>query len=300
MTKTNNRLGKGLGALIPDADMYSKKAKTVEEAVKTGAIAEIEIEKIETNPYQPRAVFDEEALKELAQSIQELGIIQPITVRRLDNSDEKFQLISGERRLRAAKLAGLKKIPAFVRDANDQEMLEFALVENIQRENLNSIEIAITFQRLIDECELTQEQLSERTGKGRSSIANYLRLLKLPAEIQAGVRANRITMGHAKVLASIPDKHNQLNVFYKILSAGLSVKKTSELVDSILHPTEEKDRPKITLPTDFVNYKNEIARKLKTKVDIKLDKKGKKGKLIINFDDKDLLRKIINAIEEED
>ncbi len=299
MAKTNNRLGKGLGALIPDAETYSKKAKTVEEAIKTGAIAEIEIEKIETNPFQPRAVFDEEALNELAQSIQELGIIQPITVRRLA-SGEKFQLISGERRLRAAKKAGLKKIPAFVRDANDQEMLEFALVENIQRENLNPIEIAITFQRLIDECELTQEQLSERTGKGRSSIANYLRLLKLPAEIQAGLRSNRITMGHAKILASLPDKHNQLKVFYKILSAGLSVKKTSELVDSILHPTEEKEKTKITLPDDFVNYKNEIARKLKTKVDIKLDKKGKKGKLIINFDDEDLLRKIINAIEEDD
>lgn len=294
MAKTENRLGKGLGALIPDASTYNNPVKTVEEAVKTGNIAEIEISKIETNPFQPRSQFDEQALKELSESIEQLGIIQPITVRLLKK--DKFQLISGERRLRAAKLAGLEKIPAFVRDANDQEMLEFALVENIQRENLNPVEIAITYQRLMEECDLTQEKLSERTGKGRSSIANYLRLLKLPPEIQAGLRSNKISMGHAKVLSSLPDRHNQLKIFYKVLAAGLSVKKTQEAVDAILYPEVETDNLKSELPENYVSMKNEFEKKLNTKVDIKLSNKGK-GKLIIDFDDQKLLDKIIKALD---
>jgi len=293
MAKTDNRLGKGLGALIPDANTYTNKAKTVEEAIKTGAIAELDINSIETNPFQPRAIFDEESLEELANSIRELGIIQPITVRIL--SKNKYQLISGERRLRASKIAGLKKIPAFVRDANDQEMLEFALVENIQRENLNHIEIAITYQRLLEECELTHDQLSERTGKGRSSITNYMRLLKLPPEIQAGLRVNKISMGHAKVLSSLPDRHNQLKIFYKILAAGLSVKKTQLAVDAILYPEVETNEKKAGLPENFVLMKDEFEKKLNTKVDIKLTNNGK-GKLIIDFDDKKILEKIIKSI----
>jgi ParB family chromosome partitioning protein len=294
MAKNDNRLGKGLGALIPDASSYTKPAKTIEEAVKTGNIAEIEIEKVETNPFQPRTQFDEQALKELAESIKQLGIIQPITVRILKKG--KFQLISGERRLRAAKIAGLEKIPAFVRKANDQEMLEFALVENIQRENLNPIEIAITYQRLIDECDLTQDKLSERTGKGRSSISNYLRLLKLPPEIQAGLRANKITMGHAKVISSLPDRHNQLKIFYKILAAGLSVKKTQEAVDAILYPDETKEDKKQGLPEEYKTLKKEFEQKLNTKVDIKISPNGK-GKLIIDFEDEDLLNKIIKSLD---
>lgn len=296
MAKTNNRLGKGLGALIPDANLYTNKAKTVEEAIKTGAIAEIDVGLIETNPFQPRSIFDEESLEELANSIKELGIIQPITVRLIKGG--KYQLISGERRLRASKKAGLKKIPAFVRDANDQEMLEFSLVENIQRENLNPIEIAITYQRLLEECELTHDQLSERTGKGRSSITNYLRLLKLPPEIQAGLRAGKITMGHAKVIGALPDRHNQLKVFYKVLSAGLSVKKTEELVKSITQPKNKKSKSE--LPENYRKIVNNIANKLKTKVDIKYDRKKKTGKLIIDFQNDELLNKILNSIEEDD
>lgn len=296
MAKSDNRLGKGLGALIPDANTYTNRAKTVEEAIKTGAIAEIKVDLIETNPFQPRAIFDEESLEELANSIKQLGIIQPITVRRIKAG--KYQLISGERRLRASKKAGLKKIPAFVRDANDQEMLEFALVENIQRENLNPIEIAITYQRLIEECNLTHDQLSERTGKGRSSITNYLRLLKLPPEIQAGLRVGKITMGHAKVIGSLTDRHNQLKVFYKVLSAGLSVKKTEEVVKSINQPKSKKT--KAELPENYRKIVNNIASKLKTKVDIKFDSKKNKGKLIIDFNDEELLNKILNSIEEDD
>jgi len=290
MVKNDKRLGRGLGALIPDTNY--KPAKTVEEAIKTGNIAEIDINRVETNPFQPRSQFDEQALIELSESIKQLGIIQPITVRLLKN--KKFQLISGERRLRASKLAGLEKIPAFVREANDQEMLEFALVENIQRENLNPIEIAISFQRLMDECSLTQEKLSERTGKGRSSIANYLRLLNLPPEIQAGLRATKITMGHAKVISSLADKHNQLKVFYKVLAAGLSVKKTKEEVDAILHP-QKRSKKEVELPEAISTYKTDIEDKFNTKVDIKLTDNGS-GKLIIDFNNAELLEKIVNLL----
>lgn len=296
MAKKNNenRLGKGLGALISE-NSYTP-AKTVEEAIETGNFAEIKIEDIETNPFQPRSQFDEQALNELAESIKQLGIIQPITVRAKGNS--KFQLISGERRLRASKIAELDRIPAFVRDANDQEMLEFALVENIQRENLNPIEIAISYQRLMDECELTQDNLSERTGKGRSSIANYLRLLNLPPEVQAGVRVNKISMGHAKILAGLSDdRHNQLKIFYKILSAGLSVKKTQEEVNQILNPSSKKEKKQGNeLSDNYQNFKNNISEKFNTKVDIKIDKTGK-GKLIIDFKSEEVLDKIINAMK---
>ena len=288
MAKRTNRLGKGLGALIPE-NSYTP-AKTVEEAIITGNIAEIDINDIETNPFQPRSQFDEQAIAELADSIKQLGIIQPITVRRLKN--EKFQLISGERRLRASKIVGLKKIPAFVRDANDQEMLEFSLVENIQREDLNPIEIAITYHRLMEECNLTQSNLSERTGKGRSSVANYLRLLNLPPEIQAGMRSSKITLGHAKILAGLTnDKHNQLKLFYKILSAGLSVKKTQDEVDLLLHPKGKVIKKNI-LPKNFQEYKNNFSEKLDTSVNITLSKSGK-GKLIIDFDSEDDLKNII-------
>ncbi|MEA3451330.1 MAG: ParB/RepB/Spo0J family partition protein, partial [Bacteroidota bacterium] len=219
--------------------------------------------------------------------------IQPITVRIIKKG--KFKRISGERRLRAAKMAGLTKIPAYVRKANDQEIIEFALVENIQRKDLNPIEISITFQRLMEECELTQERLSERTGKGRSSIANYLRLLKLPPEIQAGLRSNKISMGHAKVLSSLPDRHNILKIFYKILSGGLSVKKTQSEVDAILYPDDKPKTKTQALPDNYVSIKKKIEEKLGTKVDIKLSNK-EKGKLIINFDDKDSFDTIIKSL----
>ncbi len=290
---TKRGLGKGLNALIPDEPLH--KPKPVEEAISTPAVAEIEIEKIDTNPYQPRAMFDESALSELAESIKQLGVIQPITVRQVDKGH--YQLISGERRLRAAKLAGLKTIPAFVRSTNDNNMLLEALVENIQREDLNPIEIAISFKRLIDELSLTQEQLSKTTGKGRSTIANYLRLLNLPPEIQAGLRADKITMAHAKVLASIPDKFTQIKVFYKILAGGLSVKKTEQLVQDILsEEKKEKKKKKQNLPDELRAWKESLKKSLNAKVDLKLTKEGK-GKVVINFDNQEQLKQIMEKLK---
>jgi len=282
-------LGRGLGALINDAQY----GKTVEEVVSTGAIAEIDIYNIETNPYQPRVNFDEESLKELAESIKQLGIIQPITVRKIDEIN--YQLISGERRLRASKLAGLTQIPAFIRLANDQEMLEFALVENIQREDLNPVEIAISYKRLIDECSLTQDQLSDRTGKGRSSVANYLRILTLPPEILAGVRIKSITMGHAKILNSLKEKQEQVKMYYKILAGGLSVRVTEELVKDMENNQTKTSKPKVALPEHFTNFKNNISTKLNTKIELKRDDKGR-GKIIINFKTDEEFEKLSNFL----
>ncbi len=294
MSAKKRGLGKGLGALIGENAYVPK---TVEEAISTGAVTEIDINKIKTNPYQPRADFDEQALQELADSIKELGLIQPITVKK--TGKDEYQLISGERRLRAAKIAGLEKIPVYVRDINDEELLAYALVENIQREDLNPIEIAISLQRLIDECNYTQDQLSEKTGKGRSTIANYLRLLNLPVEIQAGLRAGKITMGHAKALNSLSDNRQaQLKVFYKVLSAGLSVRETEELVKKELNP-EEKRKVKRTLPEHYKELKNDLTKKLNRKVDIKLGNKGK-GKLILDFSSEEDLKELLKFFETND
>ena len=222
-----NVLGKGLDALIEsvDKDALVKKVEVNKD---------IPIDAIEANPFQPRTVFDEQALSELSASIKNIGIVQPLTVRELGNG--KYQLIAGERRLRAAKLAGLETVPAFIRTVDDDQMLEFALVENIQRENLDAIEVAISFQRLIEECNLTQEQLSDRVAKQRSTVANYLRLLKLPAEIQHGIRNKIITMGHARALVSIEDEKQQMDVYYKIKDEELSVRQTEELVRKLKAP----------------------------------------------------------------
>ncbi len=296
MATKKRGLGKGLNALIPDEPLYEP--KPVEEAISTSAVAEIEIDKIEANPYQPRAVFDESALLELAESIKQLGVIQPITVRRVGK--DRYQLISGERRLRAAKMAGLKTIPAFVRSTDDNNMLLEALVENIQREDLNPIEIAISFKRLMEELNLTQEQLSKTTGKGRSTIANYLRLLNLPPEIQAGIRAEKITMAHAKAIASLPDKFSQIKVYYKVLAAGLSVKKTEELVKEMMNKQEDTKRKKKTeLPEQYKLWRENLKKALNTKVDLKLDKSGK-GKLVINFENEDQLKKIIEFLQKSE
>ena len=204
--KNTRALGRGLDKILgsPETDITSK---DISGDFVAGAIAEIEINQIETNPFQPRTEFDETALRELAQSIKEQGVIQPVTVRKLGYN--KYQLISGERRLRASKMAGLNKIPAFIRVANDEQMLELALIENIHRENLNAIEVAISYQRLIDECSLTQEEVSEKVGKSRSAVANFLRLLKLPPEVQLAIRDGHISMGHARALININDKEEQ-------------------------------------------------------------------------------------------
>ncbi len=290
-----SRLGKGLGALISESSTIN--TKSVQESISNGNIAEIDIDKIDINPFQPRLKFEEDALNDLRASIKELGIIQPITLRKL--KDNKFQLISGERRLRASKMAGLKKIPAFIREANDQEMLEFALVENIQREDLNSIEIAITYKRLMDECKLTQEKLSERTAKRRSTVANYLRLLTLSPEIQAGLRAKKITMGHARALISVEDPQEQLKVFYQAVSGELSVRKTEEIVKEINTPKFKKTKknPYKVLDNNYKSFQSNLSEKFSAKIDLKIANSGKgKGKLVINFKSEEELQKIIEMM----
>ena len=223
-----NALGRGLGALIEDTEHPGSRGGA--------AINEVNIDKIDLNPFQPRQSFDEESLRELASSIREIGIIQPITVRLINGN--RYQIITGERRYKAAVMAGLKAIPAYIRTANDQNMLEMALVENIQREDLDSIEVAISYQRLFEEIQLTQEELSERVGKKRSTISNYLRLLKLPAEIQLGIRQKTISMGHARALVNISDPATQLGIFHNIISKDLSVRKVEEIVRKLGEPGE--------------------------------------------------------------
>ena len=295
MVAKKKALGRGLGALIDDAK-YEK--RPVQEAVSSSAIAEIDISKIETNPFQPRKEFDKEALAELSDSIKELGIIQPITVKKLESG--KFQLISGERRYRASKLAGLKSIIAFVRDTNDQGLLEMALVENIQREDLNSVEIAVTYQRLMDECSLTQEKLSERVGKKRATVANYLRLLKLQAEIQVGVRDKKISMGHAKALINIDNPDIQLRIFNRIVNEGLSVRNVEAIVREIKYPVN-KDKVKtgkLQLPKQYLNLRNSLNKLLDTKVDLKKSENGK-GSITISFNSEDEFSRISNILLKE-
>ncbi|MFO8234579.1 MAG: ParB/RepB/Spo0J family partition protein [Bacteroidales bacterium] len=277
-----NALGKGLGALIEDAGN--------DQGHNVDAVNEIEIAKIEVNPYQPRTNFNEEALSELASSIKEIGVIQPITVRKIN--EEKFQLITGERRFRASKMAGISKIPAFIRVADDQAMLEMALVENIQREDLDAIEVAISYQRLIEECQLTQENLSGRVGKKRTTISNYLRLLKLPAEIQLGIRDKRISMGHARALINIEDPEKQLKTYYRIIDEGLSVRKTEEIIRQVNENkrTTKNTNNKKQLPEEYKQLKNHLADKFNTNIDFKRNENGR-GKIIIPFkSDKDLER----------
>ena len=291
-------LGRGLGALIDGAN--ESNYETVEHKITNELVNEIDIDKIDANPYQPRTTFDEEALNELAESIKRLGIIQPITVRA---NDGKYQLISGERRLRAAKIAELKKIPAYVRTANDQGLLEMALVENIQREDLDSIEVAISYQRLIDECNLTQENLADRVGKKRATVGNYLRLLKLPAEIQLGLRQSHLSMGHARALITIDDPIAQLKLYRTILEKDLSVRKTEEEVRAIQekHPEKsQKLKNNRDLPQTESQLKDHLINKLGWSADIKAGTKGD-GKIVISYHNELELQEIIqkfNSLEE--
>lgn len=235
MAKLQTGLGRGLDALISDVSSIQRRAeagnaKSGQNSSLTGTL-EIDVNKIEPNPYQPRAEFSEELIAELAESIKVLGLIQPITVR--ETSEGKYQIISGERRYRASKMAGLSTIPAYIKKTDNQGMLEMAIVENIQRENLNSIEIAISFQRLMDECNLTQEAMSQRVGKKRATVANYLRLLKLPPVIQIAIRENKITMGHAKALLGLEEDKEKIKVTDTIIKRGLSVRETEALVQKM-------------------------------------------------------------------
>ena len=292
-------LGRGLSALLkdPQNDIKSAEDKNADKLV--GHIVELDLDSIEVNPFQPRTSFNEESLRELASSIRELGVIQPITVRKLDYN--KYQLVSGERRFRASKLIGLETIPAYIRIANDQESLEMALVENIQRQDLDPIEISLSYQRLIDEINLTQEQLSERIGKNRSTIANYLRLLKLDPIIQTGMRDGFLSMGHGRALINVEDPQTQLDIYEKILSNSLSVRETEKLVKNIQQgkPTEKKLSSSPGLSRNIKKSIREFSERLGTKVDVKVSKKGN-GRLIIPFasaEDLERLKKIIEGEE---
>ncbi|MCD6565839.1 MAG: ParB/RepB/Spo0J family partition protein [Bacteroidales bacterium] len=285
-----NALGRGLGALIDDAGR--------EKYENIDSISEINIDLIETNPYQPRSKFDEEGLNELASSIKELGIIQPITVRKLANG--RFQLITGERRYRASIIAGLKKIPAYFRTADDQAMLELALVENIQREDLDSVEIAISYQRLIEECQLTQENLSDRVGRKRSTISNYLRLLKLPAEIQLGIREKKLSMGHARTLINIEDPKTQIKVFYRVIDEELSVRKTEELVRQMnkdANKDTSKNERKQRINEEFQELSQHLSKFFETKVQFRVNEEGK-GKIVIPFDNTEEMERIIGILDQ--
>lgn len=290
-------LGRGLSALLKDPanDIKSASDKNADKVV--GNIVELELEAIEMNPFQPRSSFNEESLRELASSIKELGVIQPITVRKLGFN--KFQLVSGERRYRASKLVGLDKIPAFIRIANDQESLEMALVENIQRQDLDPIEIALSYQRLIDEVNLTQEEMSDRVGKNRSTISNYLRLLKLDPIIQTGMRDGFISMGHGRALINIDNFGHQLDIYEKIITENLSVRETEKLVRQHKSPLEQKSKSsKKALPAYLNTAKNELSEKLNTKVSIK-STGGGKGQLTVSFKDKNDFLRILNLIKSE-
>jgi ParB family chromosome partitioning protein len=297
MAEKKRALGKGLSALLknPDTDITTNDSIAETKQI-VGAVSEIEIEQIEVNPFQPRTDFDQDALQELAISIKELGIIQPLTVRKLGY--DKFQLISGERRFRASQIAGLKTVPVYVRIANDQEMLEMALVENIQREQLNPVEVALSYQRLIDECKLTQEKMSARVGKKRSTITNYLRLLKLPAEILAGLRDESISMGHARALVNVKNQETQINIFRDAVNNGFTVREIEQIVkdfgDSSYAKTT-RNRSK-TLPSfEHQKLANDLTNKLGKDVKLKVSKNGK-GKIEIPFSSNDDLHNLISQL----
>lgn len=295
--KRRNALGRGLGALLDDTPSNEDKILRETLGTSTSKIDEIDIEDIGVNPYQPRNHFDQEALQELADSISVQGIIQPITVRRLD--DDTYQIISGERRLQASKLAGLDTIPAYIRTANDQQMLEMALIENIQRENLNALEIALSYQRLLSECDLKQEELGERVGKKRSTVNNYLRLLKLPPDIQVALRDKKISMGHARALINVENVEKQLDIFKKVMARDLSVRETESLArqaagsESAPKPAEKSDNE---LSYEMREVRTKLSSHFGTKVDLIM--KGKdKGEIKIPYMSVEDLNRILEIIE---
>jgi ParB family transcriptional regulator, chromosome partitioning protein len=293
-----NALGKGLSALLNDSvNVFPNKNEfgSSPEMNAMGSVNEIKISEIEVNPFQPRTDFGHDALSELADSIKIQGLIQPITVRRVNA--HRYQLISGERRLRASKLAGLTQIPAYVRTANDQQMLEMALIENIQRENLNAIEVALSFQRMIDECNLKQEELGERVSKNRSTITNYLRLLKLPPSIQASIRDGQISMGHARALIGVDDPMKQIYIHQQIIHQGLSVRKVEELVRDLQRPPVKKEgKQPEPLSCQVQKIQDDLASKFSTKVKLKVSNQGK-GSIEIPFLSEDDLNRILEMLD---
>ncbi len=293
-------LGRGLGALLQDSDsVNAPRTPTRPTPFETiSAMNEIDVNLIEANPFQPRSRFDQEALQELADSIRVQGIIQPITVRQI--SKDKYQLISGERRLQASKSIGMLKIPAYIRTANDQQMLEMALIENIQRENLNAIEIALSYQRLMHECSLKQEELGERVGKNRTTVNNYIRLLKLPPVIQAALRDNQISMGHARAIITIDSPDIQLKIFKKIIEEGWSVRKVEEEVRklSLVPESSEKERRPQTIKQEIRSLQFRLSSFFGSKVSIKSDD-NHKGEIKIPFTSQEELDRILDTLKFE-
>ena len=300
--KKRNSLGRGLSALLEsaDTDVTSIESKTL------NSVANIYISQIEANPFQPRTEFNEENLNELADSIRVHGVIQPITVRKV--GFEKYQIISGERRTRASLLASLTEIPAYIRVANDQEMLEMAIIENIQREELNPIEIAISYKRLLEECNLKQEELGERVGKNRTTVNNYLRLLKLPDEIQIGLRENKISMGHARALINVTSNEWRMEIFQRAVTEGLSVRAVENLAKQgspktkqeklFIEPIKFGEEEPLPISKHFAEFKNfgdMIARKFKATVEIK-PRGGDKGSIVIEFENRDHFKEILKQL----
>ncbi|MFD1164353.1 ParB/RepB/Spo0J family partition protein [Sphingobacterium daejeonense] len=296
-------LGRGLGALLQQEAVESPKKQTAETpASKTpsspaGSINFIKVDQISINPFQPRTDFDETALRELSESIEVQGLIQPITVRQVGKNE--YQLISGERRLRASKLAGITEIPAYVRTANDQQMLEMALIENIQRENLNAIEIALSFQRMIEECSLKQEELGDRVSKNRSTVTNYLRLLKLPPVIQAAIRDGDLSMGHARALINVGEIEKQLFIFKEIVEKGLSVRKAEQLVREVQQAKDKKQKGKKEAALNFQYQKieDDLASKFATRVKLNVKSTKGKGAIEIPFNSEDDLSRILELLD---
>ncbi|MBQ8761612.1 MAG: ParB/RepB/Spo0J family partition protein [Bacteroidales bacterium] len=288
-------LGRGLDAILqsPETDITST---DISGNYVAGAVAELNIDFIEANPFQPRTDFDDNALKELADSIKTQGVIQPVTVRKMGR--DKYQLISGERRLRASKLAGLKTIPVYIRVANDEQMLEMALIENTHREGLNAIEVALSYQRLIEECNITQEELSEKVGKDRSTVTNFLRLLKLPPEVQVALRDGYISMSQARAIINIEDKTKQLIILKEIIDKDLSVRQVEELVRSLNSKNNKVKKQKTVLPEAFILKTEALAKSLNTKVKVDRNSKGK-GSLTISFKNDEEFERLISLINKD-
>jgi len=289
MAAQKNALGRGLGALIDQSGEASR------ELIKSAAAAnEIPIQSIEANPFQPRTSFDEESLEELVVSIKELGIIQPLTVRKI--GDSKYQLITGERRFRAAAKAGLKKVPAYIREAEDENMLELALVENIQREDLDAIEVAISYQRLMEEINLTQESLGDRVGKKRATVTNYLRLLKLPADMQLAIREKKLSMGQAKALLGIEEEELQMQVFQKTLEQELSVRQVEALVKKLKQKPAEESAHSGDSPDEYENLRDHLSHFFGATIDFRRNTKGS-GKIVIPFKSDEDLQRIVSILD---
>ena len=291
MVSKKNALGKGLGALLENAKTDITSKAGIETNAQAGSTSRINIDNITPNPFQPRIDFEKESLLELTESIKEHGVIQPITVRKIGR--DNFQIISGERRYQACKIAKISEIPCYIRIANDEEMLEMAIVENIQRKNLNPIEIGLSYQRLIDECNLTHEQLSIKLSKNRSTISNFLRLLKLPVEVQKALRDSKITMGHARALLSFNSEAEILTAFNKIIFESLSVRDAEKMNQKKKLKREEK----IILSRYELRMQNNISFQLKSDVKIKKNSKGK-GQLVISFKNQDQLNEILENFDQ--